>query len=131
MKDIDEVVAALVATRKWSEPAARRGAKAGFRCEYCGRDMLASAEHYKMWQDDHLIPQSKHDSNEEHNLLVSCWLCNAKLKGKWDPRTECGHNATREQLSQAARTYIRKIETQTEEEVSVFRRIARGERDRG
>lgn len=53
-----EVISKLVATGKWSEGTARLCERSVYRCEYCGRDLLASFEAYKLLQVDHIVPLS-------------------------------------------------------------------------
>lgn len=72
----EEIVSALVKKFGWSEGSARLGVQAHFRCEYCGRDLLASVDDYDAWQVDHILPQSKGGPDDPDNLAVSCKTCN-------------------------------------------------------
>ena len=40
----DVRIGTLVATGKWNEEQVRLGLRAGFKCEYCGKDLLGSPE---------------------------------------------------------------------------------------
>lgn len=71
-----EIVSVLVEKFGWSETSARLGIQARFRCEYCGRDLLASVDDYDAWQVDHILPQSKGGPDDFENLAVSCKTCN-------------------------------------------------------
>jgi len=53
---LEDVVAQLIATEKWSEGTARLAERAGYKCEYCGFDLLASVEAYKQFEIDHIVP---------------------------------------------------------------------------
>ena len=93
------------ADRKWAEVCER----AGYRCEYCDRDMLASLDNYLLKVQDHIIPQSAGGSNTVGNIALSCYNCNSrKLKGNWNPADEAGEDASRDELIQAVRRYLRK-----------------------
>ncbi len=52
------------------------GIRAGFKCEYCGRDLLASVDDYDSWQADHIYPQSKQKVDREVNMAIACKTCN-------------------------------------------------------
>jgi len=68
-----KIVRELVKTKIWSAKSAYLGEKAGFKCEYCGRDLLASVNDYKDWQEDHIVPKSKGKPDDSvNNLAVSC-----------------------------------------------------------
>ena len=63
----------------WYPSTADVAVRAGFRCEYCGRDFLASVDDYESFQIDHVVPKSKcpRDSvNELDNLALACKPCN-------------------------------------------------------
>ena len=47
-----------------------------FKCEYCGRDLLASIEDYDAWQLDHVVPTSKEGPDSFENLALCCKACN-------------------------------------------------------
>lgn len=117
----EDVVARLVATGKWSESTARLAEHAGYKCEYCGFDLLGSVEAYKLFEVDHIVPQSlSGDAIEFNNLALSCRHCNFHLKRSWDPRSVAGHYASREQLVLAVKVHIddlRHIRHQDLEEV--------------
>jgi 5-methylcytosine-specific restriction endonuclease McrA len=80
--------------------------RAGWKCEYCGLDLLASAENFKLCQRDHLVPLSKGGPNTLENLRLSCKHCNADWKGKFDPRDVVGHDATCEEWFLATKKHI-------------------------
>ena len=107
-----KIVRELVATKMWSTKSAFLGERAGFKCEYCGLNLLSSVNDYKEWQEDHIVPKSKGGDDEDwNNLAVSCRTCNVNWKGKWDPRTVCGENASREELIEAIRNYVSRQKT--------------------
>lgn len=59
-------------------------ARANFRCEYCGKDLIVSFEDCFNAQKDHITPKSKGGTNGEENLAAACLTCNA-LKWKYAP----------------------------------------------
>ena len=117
------VVDQVMATRKWSVETARLAERAGFRCEYCGLDFLQSPENYKLFQVDHIVPESRGGSSQPDNLAIACMQCNYCFKCSHDPRQEAGTNASREVLVQAAREFIAKQKASTEQELAVLRAI--------
>lgn len=123
MNDKETIVKALVDTGKWSESAARRGFRADFRCAYCDRDLLASVNDYKSWQEDHIIPLSVDGKDEEENIVISCRTCNVNVKARWNPLTVCGENPSREELIEAVRKYVANKRTQFLEDVTELRKI--------
>lgn len=129
MKDYSnsKIISELVGTKMWSKESAFLGERAGFKCEYCGRDLLSSVNDYKDWQEDHIVPKSKGGNNDDlNNLAVSCRTCNVNWKGKWDPRTVCGEGASREKLIEAVRKYIARKKTKEMENLIIFRKITHG-----
>lgn len=120
----EEVVARLAGTRKWSAETARLGERAGYCCEYCDLDLLASAQSYKLWQVDHIVPVScGGDLSSPSNLAVTCKTCNWDWKHSWDPRTEVGQDATRDELIAAVRRHIAGKKAMTEAQLSEVREI--------
>ncbi len=118
-----EVVEGLLQTGKWSEEAARRGIRTGFRCEYCDRDLLASPEAYRDWQLDHIVPRVSGGVELEENFAVACRSCNINWKARWDPRTSAGEQATREQLVAACRQRVAEEKARVRAEVDRVRAI--------
>lgn len=97
----------LARIRGWGALGIRLGIRAEFRCEYCGRDLLASVDDYKAWAQDHLIPANPKSSGPStfENLVIACHPCNS-YKGDWDPRSTAGEFASRDGLLRAARAVI-------------------------
>lgn len=82
------------------------GERAGYKCEYCDKDMLASLSHYAFsWQHDHIIPRAADGEDTFENLALSCSVCNW-IKKAWNPVDVVGENASREELIQATRQHI-------------------------
>lgn len=94
--------------KKWSAEQAHLGIQAGFRCEYCGRDLVESVNSYYSWQRDHIVPLSKGGSSRFSNRALACRTCNFNLKGRWDPRDAAGKHASRSDLIKAVRRYVSK-----------------------
>ncbi len=126
-----EVLEKLVGTKKWSRQAAELGERADYRCEYCGLDLLHSPETYKLWQRDHIVPLSQHGGREDiENLALSCKTCNWDWKGRWDPATVAGEDASREELIAAVRDYIKERKARTSKDLEEVREITGiGDRD--
>ena len=120
------IIEKLVATGKWSESAARRGLRSKFKCEYCDRDLLASVDDYKEWQEDHIIPVSSGGEDTDDNIVISCRTCNVNVKSKWDPRIVCGQNPSREELILAVREYVANRREKYLSDVTQFREIVYG-----
>jgi 5-methylcytosine-specific restriction endonuclease McrA len=119
-----KIVRDLVGTKIWSAKSAFLGERAGFKCEYCGRDLSASVNDYKDWQEDHIVPKSKGGDNDDvNNLAVSCRPCNVNWKAKWDPSTVCGDNASREELIEAVRKHVAQRKTKAMKDLITFRNI--------
>ena len=122
----ESVVQELMSTGKWSKATARLGERADYRCEYCGLDLLATVENYKLWQIDHIIPlKSGGDPTDPDNLAVACKQCNWDFKARWDPRTETESDATRTELIDGVRRYIKERKAESEKELERVRSIVR------
>lgn len=108
----DEVVQAMV-DLGWSKVQARLGVRAGFRCEYCGRNLLASIEDYDSWQKDHVVPISKGGAEEDfENLALACKTCNF-MKLDHMPNGE-----TREQKIDNARRRVMTLRARKHREIA-------------
>jgi 5-methylcytosine-specific restriction endonuclease McrA len=96
----------LMETGHWGPVEAQLGIEAGFKCEYCGKDMFASVDNYKEWQTDHIVPASKGGLDDINNYVLSCKTCNF-IKGTWNPLE---HKKSKEpnkaELIELARAYI-------------------------
>lgn len=102
----DDLIQALFNTGNWSKTAARRGVRAGFKCEYCDRDLLASVDDFKEWQEDHIIPLSDGGLDDDENIAVACRTCNVNVKARWSPKKICHPDASRDELIAAVRLYV-------------------------
>lgn len=71
-----EVVERLQRELGWHHWHARRGFEANFKCEYCGRDLLATINDYDAWQLDHIVPLSKDGPDKYENTALCCKACN-------------------------------------------------------
>ena len=103
--------------------APRVGERAGYKCEYCDKNLLASVDDYISWQHDHIIPQCADGEDTLENLALSCSICNTQLKKKWNPANVAGKDASREELIQAVRQYVREARSGWAENLSRFRKI--------
>lgn len=109
----------------WSETSVELGVRARFSCEYCSRDLLASVDAYDSWQTDHVVPISKGGGETDFdNLALSCRTCNM-LKRAFDPSSEVGEGAGRDQLIAAARKYVQDKRSSKLQEVASVRALAR------
>ncbi len=76
--------------------------RAGFRCEYCGANLLLSSDVYFLGAHlDHIAPRGGGGGDGLDNLALACAPCNY-LKRRADPRTGLSGPLTRDQLVQAA-----------------------------
>ena len=89
---------------------AEGGERAGYKCEYCDKDMLASVDHYLSWQLDPIIPESAGGDHTLENVALSCRECTVRFKGSWNPAYVAGEDASREQLILAVRENVEKNE---------------------
>lgn len=82
-----------VSGKKAAQIARRDG---GWKCHYCGRELITDRELYVRYQDnpqseefgrlavvDHVVPKSKGGSDSLNNLVLACRTCNGK-KGTKD-----------------------------------------------
>ncbi|REG82154.1 HNH endonuclease [Marinomonas pollencensis] len=121
---MNKVIEALVNTGQWGENDVILGIRAGFKCEYCDKDLLATVDNYKEWQKDHIIPLSKGGENINENIAISCKTCNVNIKGRWNPADEStSENPTRQELITIVREYGIRRRTQMLSDVCLFRKI--------
>lgn len=110
MKDKEQIIRELVATKKWSEPHARVAVRAKFRCEYCDLDLLMDPHKYKLWQIDHIIPKQLvsdgDDADDSENWAIACKPCNVDFKWTFDPRPKDGQKFDRATLISEAKKQI-------------------------
>jgi 5-methylcytosine-specific restriction endonuclease McrA len=119
-----EIMESLVSTGKWGEDDVKVGIRAGFKCEYCDKDLLASVDNYKEWQKDHIIPTSKGGEDINENIALSCKTCNVNIKSRWNPADVAGENASRQELIKAVREFVREKRTVMLSDICTFRAIA-------
>ncbi|MGI2002400.1 HNH endonuclease [Shewanella frigidimarina] len=121
---MQKIIESLVSTGQWGEHDVVLGIRAGFKCEYCDKDLLASVENYKEWQKDHIIPTSKGGADINDNIAISCKTCNVNIKSRWNPAELAEENATREDLIKIVRKYVKNRRTQMLSDICLFREIA-------
>lgn len=129
MDDDLRIVQKLVDTGKWSSDHAMAAVRATFKCEYCGLDLLKDAQHYKLWQLDHIVPkklmvQDGRDPDELDKLAIACKPCNFDFKWRFDPRTTGGANADRKAWINAAKEEIQRRKEACDAELARVREIA-------
>ena len=56
--------------------------RAGFRCQYCGRDLLESLDVFLTLCRDHLVPASAGGSDHNCNRVASCAACDRLKAGR-------------------------------------------------
>jgi hypothetical protein len=76
MTEHEIVVQLTKCISRFSPITARAAIRCNFKCEYCGRFLLASIEDYDTWQWDHLKPIAKRGEDTEANGVIACKLCN-------------------------------------------------------
>jgi hypothetical protein len=122
--DAKDAVAALL-KRQWSLRAICLGARAHFRCEYCGLDLLASVDAYRAWQEDHIIPKRLGLPSTGDTYALACLTCNVRMKGRWNPLDECATNPTREELLHIVRQRVASARMKAQQEIADVRAILR------
>jgi 5-methylcytosine-specific restriction endonuclease McrA len=90
----------------WTRDQVRVWARAQFRCEYCGRDMLASAVVYDTGELDHIDP--KRSRSALWNLALACRLCN-RIKRRFRPTRMPNPKINRLPLSARSAIISRKV----------------------
>lgn len=121
---MNKIIEALVNTGQWGENDVILGIRAGFKCEYCDKDLLASVDNYKEWQKDHIIPLSKGGEDINDNIAISCKTCNVNIKGRWNPADEStSDNPSRQELINVVRDYCIKRRTKMLSDICLFRQI--------
>jgi 5-methylcytosine-specific restriction endonuclease McrA len=113
--DAQRAVRGLWATKKWSYRHIYLGFVHDFKCHYCGRDLLASADDYKLWEQDHIMPGGGDDPD---NLVLACLICNSKFKGRWRPQ-----GADRDSRLASIAERLAEVRARTSAEVAEIRRL--------
>lgn len=122
--DSDDIAAALARLPGWHDVSIVVWPRADFRCEYCGRDMLASVDEYRYgWNHDHLVPRSISHDDSNDNMVLSCVPCN-RFKDTFDPRTNAGPDASRDELIAAATERIQELRRADESVLEKVRDLA-------
>jgi len=102
----EQLTAALVNQFGWTPEQVEVGLASRFRCEYCGKDLIADVctcgYDYVV---EHIVPRAAGGLDDAANRSASCRMCNT-LKKDWDPRVVAGHDAARPVLIHAAREYV-------------------------
>ncbi len=93
--------------------------RAGYKCEYCDKDMLASMDNFLSWKLDHIIPEAAGGDRTLENMALSCRECKVQFKGSWNPVYVAGEDASREELIFAVREDVK------EKRSSWFHRLSR------
>ena len=104
--------------------APRAGERAGYKCEYCDKDMLASTTDYGFsWQHDHIIPLAAGGEDTFYNIALSCSVCNMQIKKGWNPAENAGEDPSRKQLIEAVRQYVKDQKAGWDDNLSRVREI--------
>jgi 5-methylcytosine-specific restriction endonuclease McrA len=119
----EKVVQELIKSGRWSRQAAELLVRAGYKCEYCGLEFLASAVNYKQWQEDHLVPKAQGGDDGFENMVASCRSCNVDFKARWNPEKHAEPDATRATLIEITRAHIRERKALVEQELETYRKI--------
>jgi hypothetical protein len=89
--DTDEHYIQLLKGWNWNQRQIDAAMRANFCCEYCDRDLLASANDHHGFHVDHIWPVSKGGPPDEPwNLALACAFCNftkgnRMLHGTFEP----------------------------------------------
>ncbi|MGU9938072.1 HNH endonuclease [Empedobacter brevis] len=117
----------LIRIYRWSSEQIDLALRAKCKCEYCDKDMFESADNYKLWEVDHIIPKSSQiegfDYNSFDNLAIACKQCNSSFKSKYNPVESIGSNKSREEYIQDIRSYIQEFRSDKEEELLEIKQL--------
>lgn len=71
--------------------------RAGFKCEYCGEELLTDLIRMMSAQRDHLLPESQYPeyADVDANWILACFCCN-QIKRDFDPLQELDEKARAE-----------------------------------
>ena len=105
---IDQVAREIYPGKSWGKEWAKVCHRAGYKCEYCDKDMLASLDDYLSMQNDHIIPRKANGEDHINNYALSCPTCNMRLKRGWNPADDAREGASRNELIQKAKEYVSK-----------------------
>ena len=122
-KKDNKIIETLVELEGFGKRSAEIGVRAGFKCEYCDKDLLASPDAYKGWQEDHIIPLSSGGKDISDNIALSCRECNVNYKGRWNPLTVIENNAERKEKIAEVRQYVFEKRSAAMEKLLSIRRV--------
>ena len=121
----DEIIAKLIQEYRWSEGAIEFAVRTGCRCEYCGRDFLATYNDYDSWESDHVIPRSQGGrETAADNLASVCRTCNKLKRATTTPTLLEPALSLPERVEEARRLVLEKKE-QKERELGRVRELLR------
>jgi 5-methylcytosine-specific restriction endonuclease McrA len=109
----------------WSEQNVRIALRAGFRCTYCGKDILDSVDTYFLWTVDHVYAKKASNDDTEDNLVLACRIGNVNLKGQWTPPSAPKDALNREHTLAEAKDYVQRRRAEQEKRVADERAAAR------
>lgn len=116
-----ELRSALVTRYRYGADMVDIAWRAGFRCEYCDKDLLRSVDDYEWnWEREHVVPTGRGGSDALSNWALACRTCN-QFKGAWDPRNVVSDHTDREALVAAARAYVQSRRAERERELAEVR----------
>jgi hypothetical protein len=118
----EALIAELCSSFQWSPEQIELGVRAGFKCEYCGRDLLASVDDYDAWQVDHVFPASRRGPEDPENKAVSCKTCNF-MKRNWIPEGTTIDSARRDAMILEARRHIERKRAQKSASLSRMKEL--------
>ena len=116
---IDRFARELYPGKPYAEEWAEVCERAGYKCEYCDKDMHDSLDNYCLKENDHINPKGAEDVD---NYALSCRVCNM-LKRNWNPADEVGEGACRDKLIQAVRRELKKRRGRKYEEYLKYQQI--------
>ena len=112
-----EKVHALLDTGKWGLIDLSLGFRAGFKCEYCGLDLISSPDSTKLWEKDHIV---RGGGSDPDNLALTCLVCNCKLKNRWRVPS---HINNRTERIRDVQEYVKTKRDRVARELAEYRRI--------
>jgi len=118
--DREQIIKELVA-QGWSRQTLSMWRRANYKCEYCGKSLIDSADDYFFSAEkDHVVPGA---GEELENLALACRVCNRIKRRK--NFTEGGTIIQRSEIIAKAAQYIAQIRKRDLDRLAVQLKLLR------